>query len=141
MNEPTPAPERRMTKQRAAVLADLEGNRHFRSAQEIFDHLRSDGHSVGLATVYRNLQALHDGGDVDTVRNADGEALFRLCVSEGHHHHLVCRNCGHTEEISADEIAGVEAWAAGVAASHGFTEPSHAIELQGLCATCSAGEG
>ena len=48
----------RNTRQRravAAILGDLEG---FASAQEIHDALKHKGESVGLSTVYRNLQAM-----------------------------------------------------------------------------------
>ena len=34
------------------------------------------------------------------LRSADGEALYRACDSQGHHHHLVCRRCGAAEEIA-----------------------------------------
>jgi len=61
--------------------------------------------------------------------------LYRLCgQTRSHHHHLVCRTCGRTEEI---EGAAVERWAAQVAHEHGFTDVDHTVELLGLCAACS----
>ena len=107
----------------------------FRSAQQVFEDLREEGHRVGLATVYRNLQGLSSEGDVDVLRSADGESLYRLCDDRGHHHHLVCRQCGHAEEISLSEV---ESWVTEVARQHGYTEVDHSMELFGLCATCSA---
>ena len=59
----------------------------FLSAQQIYAELEEEGTKVGLATVYRNLQSLAEEDLVDTVRSDDGEALYRLCVNEGHHHH------------------------------------------------------
>ena len=76
-----------------------------------------------------------EAGDVDMVRTADGESAYRRCATTGHHHHLVCRNCGRTEEIMAK---AVEAWAATIAAEHGFTDVTHDVELYGLCAECSS---
>ena len=59
----------------------------FLSAQQIHAELEEEGTKVGLATVYRNLQSLAEEDLVDTVRSDDGEALYRLCTNEGHHHH------------------------------------------------------
>lgn len=124
----------RTTRQRTAVadvLGRLDG---FRSAQELHDLLRREGQAVGLTTVYRNLQALVDAGQVDALRSADGELVYRRCPTQGHHHHLVCRRCGRSEEVEGPEV---EAWAGEVAARHGFTEVTHTVEVFGTCATCS----
>ena len=128
------SPGRRPTRQRSALLAllgDLDG---FRSAQELHAMLRERGESVGLATVYRGLQALVDDEQVDVLRADDGEASYRRC-SPVHHHHLVCRECGRTVEV-AD--APVERWAARIAAEHGFADVQHRVEVFGTCGDCAA---
>lgn len=123
---------RRQTRQRRAVdevLADLTD---FRTAQQIHDVLRSRDDNVGLTTVYRRLQALADAGQLDAIRIADGETAYRRC-SNGHHHHLVCRVCGRTVEVSGP---AVEKWADGVAQQNGFREVSHDLEIFGTCQSC-----
>ena len=117
----------------ADVLSRVDG---FRSAQELHDLLRHDGASVGLTTVYRHLQALAESGYVDVLRTDGGEAVYRRCPTSEHHHHLVCRTCGRSVEVEGPEV---ETWAAAVAASHGFTDVSHTVEVFGTCATCAAG--
>ena len=122
----------RATRQRRAVdavLTELEG---FRSAQEIHEIVRCRGEGVGLSTVYRALQAMAEADEVDVLRSGDGEALYRRC-SSGHHHHLVCRDCGRTVEV---EGPTVERWANRVAAEHGFADVSHTLEIFGRCADC-----
>ena len=123
----------RNTRQRAAVMSALAEADVFKSSQEIHDDLRQRGESVGLATVYRTLQALADSGDVDVIVR-DGETAYRQC-SPSHHHHLVCRVCQSTVELEAPDV---ERWAARVAAEHGFTEVSHTVEVYGVCPTCAA---
>jgi Fur family ferric uptake transcriptional regulator len=123
----------RATKQRAAVSALLDRLDDFRSAQEIHEELRRTGEGIGLTTVYRTLQVLADGGEVDVLRTGSGEAVYRRCETDDHHHHLVCRRCGAAVEI---EGPAVESWAQRIAEEHGFTELSHTVEIFGLCRPC-----
>jgi Fur family transcriptional regulator, ferric uptake regulator len=123
----------RTTRQRAAVravFADLDG---FHSAQEVHQRLREGGDPVGLSTVYRAVQSLADDGELDSIRTDSGEALYRRC-SPQHHHHLVCRVCGRAEEI---EGPAIEKWAAAVAAKHGYADVDHTVELFGTCGDCA----
>jgi Fur family ferric uptake transcriptional regulator len=125
-------PGRRPTKQRAAVAAVLADVDEFRSAQELHALLREAGAKVGLATVYRTLQSMAADGSIDMLRTADGEAVYRAC-STGHHHHLVCRQCGKTVEV---EGPAVERWADRISEEHGFSDVQHTLEIFGTCADC-----
>jgi Fur family ferric uptake transcriptional regulator len=124
----------RATRQRAAISALLENVEEFRSAQELHDELRRGGEGIGLTTVYRTLQSMATAGLLDTLRTDSGESVYRRC-SQHHHHHLVCRVCGSTVEVQG---RAAEAWAAEVAAQHGFSDVSHTMEIFGVCAECSA---
>ncbi|WP_288797735.1 transcriptional repressor [Arsenicicoccus cauae] len=125
-----PETERRATKQRRAVEQVLRETDDFISAQALHSRLRAQGNTVGLATVYRTLNAMAEDGRVDMLRVDDGEARYRLCASDEHHHHLVCRECGRTVEI---EGPAVESWADSVAAENGFRDVSHTLEVFGTC--------
>ena len=126
------APAQRRTRQRAAVDEILAGRHEFRTAQEIHDDLRHRGDRVGLTTVYRTLQAMTEAGELDAIRTSEGETAYRRC-STGHHHHLVCRSCGRTVEVSGP---AVESWASAVAQQHGFRDVSHDLEIFGTCDRC-----
>lgn len=121
----------RSTRQRTAVSALLGDLEEFRSTKQIHQLLCAQGHAVGLSTVYRTLQAMADAGELDVIKT-DDESLYRKC-SSSHHHHLVCRGCGRTEEV---EGPTVERWADRVAAEHGFADVSHSLEIFGNCADC-----
>lgn len=129
------ATTRRSTRQQTALLTLLNELEGFQSAQDIHDLLRHGGERVGLSTVYRGLQGLAEAGEVDVLRTDSGEAVYRRC-STGHHHHLVCRVCGRTEEVESRQV---EAWAADVGDRHGFADVSHYVEVFGTCAPCVAG--
>lgn len=128
----------RNTRQRAAILETLGRQDDFRSAQQIHEQMKADGETVGLATVYRNLQALSSSGRLDVLVSADGESLYRQCEDTGHHHHLVCRQCGRTVEFLSPDL---EAAMDQVAGTHGFTDLDHTLEVFGLCQEHSAAEG
>lgn len=123
-------PMQRNTRQRAALLDALSRQDDFRSAQQIHEQMRSEGETVGLATVYRNLQTLASSGRLDVLVSAEGESLYRQCEQEGHHHHLVCRVCGRTVEFLAPKL---EAAMTAIAREHGFTDLDHTLEVFGLC--------
>lgn len=120
----------RNTRQRSAILETLERQDDFRSAQQIHEQMRADGETVGLATVYRNLQALSRSGRLDVLVAGDGESLYRQCEDTGHHHHLVCRECGRTVEFLAPKL---ESAMTAIAREHGFTDLDHTLEVFGLC--------
>ena len=129
---PATAP-RRVTRQRVALAELLAELDDFRSAQDLHALLRSRGEGVGLATVYRTLQSMVDEGQLDVLRRDDGEAAYRRC-SPVHHHHLVCRSCRRTVEVTDPPV---ERWAKRVAAEHGFAAVDHQLEVYGTCGACA----
>lgn len=125
-------PPQRRTRQRAAVAAIMAETTDFKTAQQIHELLKAAGEQIGLTTVYRTLQSMTEAGEVDVIRT-ETEAAYRRCETEEHHHHLVCRNCGHTVEIAGPTV---ERWAAKMASEHGFREVGHELEIFGLCENC-----
>ncbi|GAA2978866.1 Fur family ferric uptake transcriptional regulator [Microbacterium terrae] len=125
----------RNTWQRERVREALSEARGFVSAQTLHATLREENTGIGLATVYRALAGLAAGGEADSLQSPDGENLFRACATPGHHHHLICRNCGLTVEIAATDV---EQWAQRTASAHGFTRAEHIVDIFGLCAACTA---
>ena len=103
------------------------------SARELHEALTRAGDTVGLTTVYRALSELAESGRVDVLRTGEGEAIYRRCASDEHHHHLVCRSCGDAVEVRAEAI---ERWAREVAEEHGFTSITHTAEVFGVCTAC-----
>lgn len=129
-------PSPRTTRQRLAIAQLLSELSDFRSAQEIHAALCARGQSIGLATVYRNLALMAQMGDADVLNRKGGEAEYVWC-SRRHHHHLVCRRCGHAIEISGPAVEG---WAEESARRHGYIEVTHTLEVYGLCPDCVAAD-
>jgi Fur family ferric uptake transcriptional regulator len=136
--QPQPADELaligRLTHQRSTVLEALLAADDFVSAQVLHAQLIAAGTRVGLSTIYRTLTALAEAGRADTVRDTDGERLFRYRPGREHRHYLICRSCGRSVAVDSDTV---ETWAERTGAAHGFAQVEHTVELTGLCAACA----
>ena len=126
----------RHTRQKDAVLQRLRNDEDFVSAQELHRQLNDEGTVIGLATVYRRLNALAADGSADTIR-LNGQQMFRICNDNGHHHHLVCERCGRTVEIEPPD----EDWVHNIAQHYGYTMHTHTVEVFGLCPQCQRETG
>ena len=103
------------TKQQQAVLRCLQLRaEECLSAADLSEELRHGGLTVGLATVYRQLDKLTQQGLVHKVTTEEG-ALYQYCPQAGHPHDcflLRCEGCGrmvhldcrHLEEGSATAV-------------------------------------
>ena len=107
------------------------------TAQEIFDGLRAEGRSVGIASVYRVLELLSEKGFVQRIDIGAGTTRFEPLHRSGeHHHHLVCDACGKVEAFSDDEL---ERAMRKVERRTGYSVAGHDIVLRGACQDCAAG--
>ena len=105
-----------------------------RSAQEIFDGLRTQGESVGIASVYRVLDTLAELRLVQRVDIGDGVSRFEQAAADGdHHHHLVCDGCGRVEPFHDTTL---ERALERVAGRHGYAMEQHEVVLHGACGDC-----
>lgn len=122
----------RATVQRTVVLEELRREPNDVTAQQLHDRLRRRGERIGLATVYRTLDALTGAGIVEPLNHFRDTLCYRLC-RDGHHHHLVCTECHAVVELRECEL---EEELARVAAEHGFVATAHHLEVAGVCAAC-----
>ncbi len=123
--------ERRNTAQKEAVRQALAAAAGFVSAGDLHHRLTAAGSGVGLATVYRQLNALVEAGAADTILVPGGQ-LFRACRPDDHHHHLVCERCGTAVDIDPPD----EAWILALAERNHFEVTRHVLEVFGRCARC-----
>ncbi len=123
----------RVTPQRRAVVAALEGDHVHRTADQVHAIAREVVPEVSLATVYNTLNELVQLGEISELRLSDGSARYDPKTGPDHHH-LVCRSCGRTVEVADPPV---ERWAAKVAAEHGFADVQHQLEVFGTCAACA----
>jgi Fe2+ or Zn2+ uptake regulation protein len=119
---------------RAEVLDLLADQRCLMNAQEIHDALRGDDRTVGLASVYRALDALAQLGLVHRI-DVSGTACFEPADPSGdHHHHAICDQCGKRDAFEDPEL---ERLIDDVAARLGYDVGAHDIVLRGSCPDCA----
>ncbi len=91
------------------------------------------------SSIYRNLTVLVEGGVVRRVPGGIGHDRFELAEHlAGHHHHIVCTDCGLVTDIAASpRVERVLAEAArSASAETGYQIVGHSIDLLGLCSSC-----
>jgi Fur family ferric uptake transcriptional regulator len=125
-----------VTHQREAVAEVVfESGKHL-SVDEIERVLRSDGHRIGKATIYRALDLLVRSKLVAELDFGEGFKRYEHRLSaQPIHEHLICLNCGAVIEFQSAEVHRIEA---SVSAQHGFRPTRHKLEIYGLCRKCTA---
>lgn len=119
---------------RDAVIDYLAAQDCAASAQEIHDGLRGQGRSIGIASVYRSLEALQTLHLVQRVDTGTGEGRYESLAPGGeHHHHVVCDDC---ERIVPFEDPALERAIDKLAERVPFAIAGHDVVLHGRCPDC-----
>lgn len=118
------------------AVVELLGRQHCcLTAQEIFDRLRAEGRSVGIASIYRALEVLSRDGYVQRIDIGAGTTLFEPIHANGeHHHHLVCDDCGKVEAFADDQLEEALRLVEG---RTGYQVAGHDVVLRGACRECA----
>lgn len=127
----------RFTNGRRAVVDALAGASGPMSAAELDEEL---GDEVPLSSIYRTLSVLEDAGVVAHHLGAKGLTRFELAEwLMGHHHHLVCIDCGSVSDIDipSSKEESVRTLVSEIAALASFSATDHALEIEGRCARCA----
>lgn len=121
----------RMTSQRMAILHTLRHAGGHLSPTQIYQLSRQEMPGLTEPTVYRTLEFLARNGFAQAAHTANGRLVYEL--AEHGHHHLVCRSCGGTMQVSAARLGRMYRQ---LETSTGYRlDPSH-LTLVGLCPAC-----
>ncbi|MBD2089107.1 transcriptional repressor [Microcoleus sp. FACHB-1515] len=119
------------TRSQERVLSLLKDLDRAISAQDLYIELRNREQGMGLATVYRALEALKLEGAVQVRTLASGESLYSSVKED--RHHLTCVQCGLSMPIDECPVHELEHQ---LHQSHQFKIYYHTLEFFGLCAAC-----
>jgi Fur family ferric uptake transcriptional regulator len=119
----------RVTAPRLAVLAAAADAGDQFSADEIDQRLPH----VGRATVFRTIKLLLEMDVFCRVLLDDGSLRYRWS-RRGHHHHLVCNECGAVEDFTACDVAEL---VGELTRRSNFMVEGHWLEVYGRCGACA----
>lgn len=123
---------RRRTPQRLLVARTLASSKRALSAQELHGRIRPDHPRLGLATVYRALEALVQDGMARRFERDGHISAYVACDAE-HHHHLVCLRCQRVEDLGEQVLRPM---LSSVRRRHDFQVDHAALDLYGECGSC-----
>jgi Fur family transcriptional regulator, ferric uptake regulator len=122
----------RRTSQRRAIMLTLEEAEGPLTPQEILDRAGAHHDTLGLATVYRNLNTLEAAGEVVSVHLPNDATRYEV-AGRAHHHHFRCDVCRTVYELDTTcPVAVLE----GVTLPGGYEVRGHALTLYGVCPEC-----
>jgi Fur family ferric uptake transcriptional regulator len=122
---------------REALVELLDSQPCALSAIEIEDRLRGGERPVARASIYRILDELERLRLVQRVQVGQDMTRYEpIRAGEGHHHHLVCENCGTVMPFTD---AGLEDAIRKLSRRLPMRVAEHEIVLRGACKVCAAG--
>ncbi len=120
---------------RRALLDLLDSQTCALSAIEIEDALRASDRPVGRASIYRILDELERLHLVQKLQVGQAMARYEpIRTGAGHHHHLVCDNCG---TVTPFTDPGLENAIEKLSRRVPMRVQEHEIVLHGACRDCS----
>ena len=126
----------RYTRGRHQVVSALASAEGPLSAAEIYDAV--DG-ALPLSSIYRSLTVLEEAGVLAPHHGSKGLTRYELAEwLKGHHHHLICVECGSVEDISVtrEQETDVERLVAEISGPAAFAPLNHVLEIEGRCRKC-----
>jgi Fur family ferric uptake transcriptional regulator len=121
----------RLTPQRLVILRILyEAGCHL-SALEVYERAQQVMPGLTEPTVYRTLSFLCAQGLALAAHMGSGQLVYE--IGEHIHHHLICRECGATQEI---DHAMLQALYQQFQKSTGYQIDSVHVTFFGLCPDC-----
>jgi Fur family peroxide stress response transcriptional regulator len=122
---------RRITKQREAILKILRNTRSHPTADQIYDAVRQQIPNISKGTVYRNLQVLREDGAISEL-NPNGTPS-RYEEKQSKHYHFQCEKCGRVFDLDEPVNTEIDKM---VSARTGLKVSYHQTEFRGLCKDC-----
>ena len=125
-----------MTRQQKAVLSCIESVHGGASAAELAELLHARGDSVGLTTVYRQLEKLHEQGLVHKIVTDDG-TRYQFCDRRHHGNDcflIKCEQCGCVEHVDCAHLGELYGH---LAQEHHFRINPRRTLFYGLCQDCA----
>jgi Fur family ferric uptake transcriptional regulator len=124
------SPVGRRTKQKDALRVVIDGAERPLSVEELLAAASKQVEGLGVATVYRTVNAFLGDGVIEAVE-IPGEPVRYERSNKGHHHHFHCEKC-----LRVFDIAGCMENLKTLVPPK-FRVKEHDVTLYGICAACA----
>lgn len=124
----------RLSHPRFLIYQELSNTNVPLSPQELYQSLLKKQKKIGLTSIYRSLDLFESLGMVFKIINGSS-VKYKLCESEDHHHHIICKACGDVVELNFCDISN---WSKKVTESTGYQVIDHQLNFYGLCKACKS---
>lgn len=123
----------RLTPQRLMILSAIEDTDSHISAEEIYTQVVAKYPNVNISTVYRTLELLKRLGLVTETDMGGGRVRYHP-VDKGHHHHLVCQECGAITDLDESVLVSLKST---LLRDYEFVADLRHLAIFGRCVKCS----
>ena len=122
---------RRNSRQRQLILDVMRGEGIHMNADQVYQKVKQADPSIGIATVYRNLNLLTEMGEIQKFQ--DRSTGFMYDGNPKKHHHFYCRYCKRYFDVS---FSVEEQMIRQVEDQMGVSVEDLNISLEGCCNQC-----
>ena len=122
----------RLTPQRLMTISAIEQSDGHISAEEIYVQVVAKYPHVNISTVYRTLELLKKLGLVTETDFGEGRVRYHP-VGKGHHHHLVCQECGSINDLDEAVLTPLKE---DLLREYGFRADLRHLAIFGRCNKC-----
>ncbi len=122
----------RLTPQRIMILSAIDNSDNHISAEEIYAQIAAKYPNVNISTVYRTLELLKRLGLVTETNLGEGRVRYHP-AEKGHHHHLVCQECGVTIDLDEPLLASLKST---LLREYKFIADLRHLAILGRCVNC-----
>jgi len=122
----------KLTPQRRVVISAIASSPDHLTPATLHHKVQQDHPTIGLVTIYRTLEILAKL-DLICELHAGGSCRSYTIGARGHHHHLICSNCGEVIDFSGYDISPLEKR---LSNQTGFEIEGHLLEFIGRCQNC-----
>ena len=121
----------RNTKQKQIILETLMEDQSHPTILELYQKIIEKDHSVGQATVYRNVNKLVQEGKIKRIPTVDDVDHYDGDCRD--HYHLVCRRCGKIVDIFDENVSS---FLKKIEKKHLVRIEDYCFLLEGVCCDC-----
>jgi len=91
----------RLTKQKKLLHEEIDKQKTFFNAEELYQKVSKKDKKIGIATIYRFLKSLIEKHQLHSF-SCEGKTIYSL--DQDNHCHFVCQNCNQIEHLEIKKV-------------------------------------